>query len=154
MDDKKIRSSLRWLTENEVQLVTGKKYAQAADLIRQLSTSGYWQFYRYKATVKKIVDGDTLVAEVDMGFDIRATKYVRLHGVNAPELNSTDPAARISAQASKDFLSSILPVGTEFWVDSKKLDPYKRPIAVIYLPKNLAISVNQMMIDAGHAVKA
>lgn len=130
-----------------------KPYARPA-ILKNTKNMKKPKFYQYVAECLRVIDGDTIIATINVGFDVTLKKYVRLHGINAPELNSTDPATRISAQASKDFLSSVLPVGTEFWVDSKKLDPYKRPIAVIYLPKNLTVSVNQMMIDAGHAVKA
>ncbi len=111
-----------------------------------------WTFYQYKARIIKHIDGDTCVAWVDKGFFDFSQMYIRLHGINAPELNSTDPEVRTRAIAAKNFLVSILPMGSEFWVDSKKLDPYKRPIAEIYLPGQL-VSINQQMINAGHAVK-
>lgn len=108
-------------------------------------------FYQYKATVISVVDGDTIRALIDVGLDAYYKKYVRLHGINALELNSTDPDIRTKAQAAKLFLMKILPVGSEFWINSKKLDPYRRPIAEIFLP-NQTISINEQMIAAGHAV--
>lgn len=109
-------------------------------------------FYQYRASLEKIIDGDTCVCSIDVGFDTYMRKYVRLAGINAPELNSTSEEIRTAAMASKTYLESILPVGSVFIVNSKKLDPYRRPIAEIYLPGN-PVSINQQMIDAGHAVK-
>lgn len=109
-------------------------------------------FYWYNAKMEKVIDGDTVVATIDVGFDLYVKKYIRLAGINAPELNSTDEVVRAKAAEAKLFLESILPVGSLFVVNSKKLDPYRRPIAEIYLPGNI-ISINQQMIDAGHAIK-
>lgn len=109
-------------------------------------------FYQYRATVVRIVDGDTVVGTVDRGFYDYSEKYIRLAGINAPELNSPDPEVRAAGQAAKEYLAQILPIGSEFWINSKKLDPYKRPIAEIFLP-NQTISINDQMIQAGHAVK-
>ncbi len=111
-----------------------------------------WTFYKYKATTISIVDGDTCIGMVDKGFFDYSQMYIRLHGINTPELNSTDLEVRKKAVAAKEFLESILPIGSVFWIDSKKLDPYKRPIAEIYLPGS-AISINQQMINSGFAVK-
>jgi endonuclease YncB( thermonuclease family) len=53
--------------------------------------------YDYLATVLRVVDGDTLWMEVDLGFRVRMAIDVRLSGLNAPEAvkmvgtNITDP---------------------------------------------------------------
>jgi len=108
-------------------------------------------FYLYYAQMVKVIDGDTIVATIDVGFDLYVKKYIRLAEINAPELNSTDPVEREKAQASKVYLESILPIGSKFIVNSKKLDPYRRPIVEIFLTSN-PISINQQMIDGGYAV--
>ena len=108
-------------------------------------------FYQYKAKVIKIVDGDTVVANIDMGFDTYVQKYVRLALINAPELNSSDPEVRVKAQKAKSYLEQILPIGSEFYLDSRKLDPYRRPIAVIVLPGKDK-TVNALMLESGNSV--
>ena len=41
--------------------------------------------YRYNAKVTRVVDGDTVDAEIDLGFDITIKKRIRLAEINAPE---------------------------------------------------------------------
>ena len=45
--------------------------------------------YRIKS-VYKVVDGDTIDASIDLGFDISLTKRIRLAGVDTPESRTTD----------------------------------------------------------------
>ena len=45
---------------------------------------------RYAAVLVKVIDGDTVVCHVDLGFRfIRLNEHVRLLGINSPELNTT-----------------------------------------------------------------
>ena len=41
--------------------------------------------YQYNATLVRVVDGDTVDAMIDLGFDIQVKKRIRLAGINAPE---------------------------------------------------------------------
>ena len=41
--------------------------------------------YEYHATVLRVVDGDTIDLDVDLGFHIHVQQRVRLAGINAPE---------------------------------------------------------------------
>lgn len=44
--------------------------------------------YTYHATLEKVIDGDTLLVNFDLGFFISVKEKVRLIGINAPELNT------------------------------------------------------------------
>ncbi len=46
--------------------------------------------YEYAANVARVIDGDTLAAEVDLGCDVRVMLTLRLMGVNAPEHGTPD----------------------------------------------------------------
>ena len=46
--------------------------------------------YTYKISPLKVVDGDTIDAEIDLGFDIKVKKRVRFMGINAPESRTKD----------------------------------------------------------------
>ena len=87
--------------------------------------------YQYKATVVRVVDGDTVVLNIDLGFTVHWKSSCRLWGINAPELNSKDQAERLKALEAKDFLATNLPVGSEVIVNSKELDKYGRPLVEI-----------------------
>ncbi len=42
--------------------------------------------YSYEATLVKVIDGDSIVLQVDLGFDILTTQTFQLAGLDAPEL--------------------------------------------------------------------
>lgn len=57
-------------------------------MTRSLRSFDMVQFGPYRATCDRVVDGDTLVLFVDLGFDVFRLLPVRLSGVNAPEHNT------------------------------------------------------------------
>lgn len=46
--------------------------------------------YVFKGNVLDVVDGDTLVLDIDCGFDIKKKQRIRLSGINSPEINTTE----------------------------------------------------------------
>jgi micrococcal nuclease len=108
--------------------------------------------YTYKAEVIRVIDGDTVVLNIDLGFKIHHITPCRLAGINAPEMNSKDEKVRAAAVASKEYLIGLLPEDMEVTIVSKKLDKYGRPV-VDFLPHytNEIYRVNELMIKSGHA---
>ena len=84
--------------------------------------------YTYKAKVGRVIDGDTVVLEIDLGFKIFHIMSCRLVGVNAPELNAKDEVVKLAAVESKEYLMSLLPVGKEITIKSTRLDKYGRAL--------------------------
>jgi len=54
--------------------------------------------YEYAAKVTKIVDGDTVDIELDLGFHITITQRCRLRGINCPETRGSQKEAGLSAK--------------------------------------------------------
>lgn len=104
--------------------------------------------YVRSAKVVSITDGDTVVLDTDLGCDIRITQKCRLSGINAPEKNTQ------AGKNAKKYIESLLKVGDEIVIKTYKdeKEKYGRYLAVLYIPTS-DVSVNQMMIDAGHAVE-
>ena len=109
--------------------------------------------YTYKAQVVRVIDGDTVVLNIDLGFKIFHIMSCRLAGINAPEFHAKDEATRAAAIASKNYLMSLLPVGEWVEIVSRKLDKYGRAVIVIMPRSNDYAGVNELMIKSGHAVK-
>lgn len=101
--------------------------------------------YAYAATLVRVIDGDTVVLTVDLGFRLTATMPFRLLGINTPEMS--EPAGKVSRQWVLDWFAAH-PV---FRVDTAK-DPekYGRWLAVIR-PLSGA-SLNEALVAAGMAV--
>lgn len=65
--------------------------------------------WTYRARCARIVDGDTLELEVDLGFGARYAAAIRLLGVDAPELPTAD------GQRARAALSQLVAAGTGAW---------------------------------------
>ncbi len=101
--------------------------------------------YTYHATVFRIVDGDTIEMEIDLGFRIILRSNVRMANINAPELSTPEgPAARL-------FLAQYVPVKTQGVLTSHSLDKYGRVLGD-FLPDGSQQTVSQVMVSSGHAV--
>lgn len=111
--------------------------------------------YTYRATVLYVVDGDTVDLSVSLGFEMSYKARFRLVGINAPE--SYGPSACDEGRAAKQYLVDLLKVGTPVIVKTTKdrKEKYGRFLAELFLldanGQPLAVSVNQTMVDAGHA---
>ena len=90
--------------------------------------------YEYKATVKRVIDGDSLVLDIDLGFYMfmNETK-IRLYGLDTPEMNSEDPLLRLQAVLATRYLYDNLPVGSKVTIKSilDKREKYGRLLATI-----------------------
>lgn len=86
------------------------------------------------AAVTRVIDGDTLIAEVE-GEEQR----VRLLNVDTPELGADGRDPECMAEEARDFLREKLPPGTEVELrhDREKQDRYGRELAAVYLDDEL-----------------
>lgn len=85
----------------------------------------------YNAVVKRVVDGDTIDVEIDMGFKIWAHQRVRLARINTPELNSPDPIVRSAAQSAMLAVANLV-LGKQVVLSTKKTDLYGRYLAEVH----------------------
>ena len=65
--------------------------------------------YEYKARLVRVIDGGTIDADIDMGFQVHIGQRIKLFGVNAPDPKSHDSVEREKGIASKNRLIEILP---------------------------------------------
>ncbi len=92
----------------------------------------------------RVVDGDTVRLELDLGLHIFRTENCRLAGINAPALPTEQ------GRAARQFLLDTLAGCHDLRFESKMLDKYGRPLG--FLSNGDDLSINQRMIAAGHAV--
>lgn len=61
--------------------------------------------YEYNAQIKRVIDGDTIVVDIDLGFDVvLKDQSVRLKGVDAPESRTRDAAEKIFGNLAKEYV--------------------------------------------------
>ena len=64
--------------------------------------------YNYNATCIRVIDGDTIDADIDLGFSVKIKKRIRLAGINAPESRTRNLAEKKMGLASKYRLIEML----------------------------------------------
>ena len=110
--------------------------------------------YTYKANCTRVVDGDTIDATIDLGFDITIKKRIRLAGINAPESRTRDLEEKKLGLAAKDRLIELLDKGS-LQVESKEVGKYGRVLGTltVYPDTDLPININETLVTEGHAVE-
>jgi micrococcal nuclease len=69
--------------------------------------------YEYRCKILRVVDGDTVDVDIDLGFGVWMHKErVRMMGIDTPESRTRDSVEKQFGLASKDKLKSLLPIGS------------------------------------------
>ena len=104
-------------------------------------------FYQYRAVITDVYDGDTVTADIDLGFDIwRRNEKLRLYGIDAPEVRGDE---RPEGLLSRDALRERL-VGKEVTICTIKdrTGKYGRYLVRIFEGGRL---INLWLVRTGHA---
>ncbi|MAH49779.1 hypothetical protein CMI37_28400 [Candidatus Pacearchaeota archaeon] len=114
--------------------------------------------YKYKAKVIRVIDGDTLDAMIDLGFDTWVKKRIRLAGIDAYESRTRDKEEKKKGLAAKARLKEVLDTDDEFRLISHGVGKYGRCLGEIQLinryirnDKYHGKSINEMLVKEGHA---
>ena len=62
------------------------------------------KLFHYKATVDRVIDGDTIDVVLDLGFDISYRGRIRFEGINAPESRTRDAVEKQAGLAAKRYV--------------------------------------------------
>jgi len=117
------------------------------------------QFYAYRGTVMRVIDGDTLELGIDFGFGIYTVQTFRLYGIDAPEKRTA------AGKKTLEYLEFLFPVENEPRIYIRTIknrgkvaskEKFGRFLVEIYacvddLNAGFASSVNQKLIDEGLA---
>jgi micrococcal nuclease len=116
--------------------------------------------YNYNATLIRVVDGDTIDATIDLGFDVHIKKRIRLAGINAPESRTRNKVEKKLGLAAKERLIDILEgAANVFELESKECGKYGRVLGRIHINKLSGkdtitqACVNEMLVSEGHATE-
>jgi len=108
--------------------------------------------YEYRARVTRIVDGDTIKCDIDLGFDMFLTNQtVRLYGIDAPESRTKDKEEKYYGTLAKDFLNDYCPKGTVIKLRTHldKKGKFGRILGDIIVNN---VSLNEQMVEENLAV--
>ena len=108
--------------------------------------------HEYKAKVTKIIDGDTIRCDIDLGFDIvMANQTIRLFGIDTPESRTRDKEEKFYGNISKQFLNDYCPKGSYITLRTHldKKGKFGRILGELIVNK---VNLNEQMIEENLAV--
>ena len=113
--------------------------------------------YIYRAKLERVVDGDTIDALIDVGFDIWVKKRIRYKGIDTWESRTRDLEEKKKGLAAKDrnkeLLEEISSKPGFFRLKSYGVGKYGRVLGEIFIldNKDNPININETLIKEGHA---
>ena len=117
--------------------------------------------YEYKIKeIDRIVDGDTVDATIDLGFDVLYKTRVRLYGINTPETRTRDLEEKAKGLAAKERLNEIINKAVHMRhhliLQTKEKGKFGRYLGVIIIEDcrpdhDTRTDINQLLVEEGHA---
>ena len=111
----------------------------------------------YRGKLERVVDGDTIDALIDVGFDIWVKKRIRYKGIDTWESrtrNLEEKKLGLAAKArNKQLLEEVSSKPGYFRLKSYGVGKYGRVLADIFImdSNGVQINVNETLITEGHA---
>ena len=110
--------------------------------------------HEYKVNILKVVDGDTVDVDIDLGFGVwLRNERVRVMGIDTPESRTSDKVEKVFGNLAKDKILSFCPVGAKIVLQTKADDSrgkYGRILGELIVDD---VNVNQYMVDNSYAVE-
>tara|TARA_R110002074_G_scaffold381387_5_gene560404 strand:+ start:466 stop:834 length:369 start_codon:yes stop_codon:yes gene_type:complete len=114
--------------------------------------------YTYHIELLRVIDGDTIDAKIDLGFDVGIKKRVRFSGVNTPECRTKDLEEKAKGLAAKDRVKQLLEGANKIQLISHGVGKFGRCLGELHIDivdgkESLTlVNVNELLIKEGHAV--
>ena len=115
--------------------------------------------FEYNCTIVKVIDGDTVDVDIDLGFGVWLKKQrIRFHGIDTPESRTRDLEEKKYGLAAKAFVEGHLPVGSirTLTTVKDKTGKYGRILGKFKAYDSYTdawVNLNQLMIIKHHAVE-
>ena len=113
--------------------------------------------YIYRAKLDRVVDGDTVDALIDVGFDIWFKKRIRFMGLDTWESRTRDleekKLGKLAKERTRQLLEDVSSKSGYFRVKSHGLGKYGRVLADVFImdKDGKQWNVNETLIAEGHA---
>ena len=113
--------------------------------------------YVYRGKLERVVDGDTIDALIDVGFDIWVKKRIRYKGIDTWESRTRNLEEKklglVAKARNKELLEQVSSKPGYFRLKSYGVGKYGRVLADIFImdSNGVQINVNETLITEGHA---
>ncbi len=109
------------------------------------------KMYQYKIKkINRVIDGDTVDLDIDLGFGLTISQRVRLLHIDAAETRTKDLEEKERGLSAKDWLEKELSREGDWIINTTKDDKYGRILGKLYLVDD-PVTVNEKMINEGIA---
>lgn len=117
-----------------------------------MSETVWPRLWNYRARVRRVIDGDTLLIELDQGLHTYRIEMLRILGVNTPELRGPSRAAGLAAaEATRQWLAGC--VGEwPLLIHTERADAFGRYLAVV-IDAATGASLGDALLASGHAIE-
>jgi|TARA_R110002072_G_scaffold189522_1_gene346610 micrococcal nuclease len=109
--------------------------------------------YEYGCKVTRVVDGDTIDVDLDLGFDIIYKCRVRLYGIDTPESRTRNKDEKVRGKLAAKFLKDAISNGKNVILQTQLKDSkgkFGRVLASVVVD---GININQQMVTNHLAVR-
>jgi micrococcal nuclease len=113
--------------------------------------------YIYKGKLDRVVDGDTVDAMIDLGFNTWVKRRIRFHGIDTWECrtrNLEEKEKGLAAKArTKELLMEVTNKPGYFRIKSYGVGKYGRVLGELFIKdtQDNQININETLIEEGHA---
>ena len=114
--------------------------------------------YEYKCKILRVVDGDTVDVDIDLGFDILlSNQRIRLKGIDTPESRTRDLEEKKFGLLAKQVVEGYCPIGQTITLRTSKDERGKfgrilGEFMVYHQATDRYTSLNNILVDEGYAV--
>lgn len=110
--------------------------------------------YEYNAKLIRVIDGDTVDALVDLGFNVWIKQRIRLHGIDAPEKRTKNLEEKRQGIKVSNRLQELLDSEDgKFILVSHGVGKYGRCLGVLLIGECGEIHINNLLLEEGLAEK-
>ena len=107
--------------------------------------------YQYKIKkINRVIDGDTIDVDIDLGFWVTVSYRVRLKDIDAAETRTKDLKEKSEGIKARLWLEKELSREGEWIIETHKEDKYGRILGTLYLIGD-PVTVNERMLNEGIA---
>jgi len=97
--------------------------------------------YEYPCKIVRVVDGDTVDVDIDLGFSHWIhNERIRLYGVDTPECRTRDAQEKAAGLLAKAFVEDALHVGGTYTLSTKEKGKFGRYLGVIFVSDKTSIN--------------
>jgi micrococcal nuclease len=110
--------------------------------------------YTYRATVRRVVDGDTVDLDIDLRFSvILRNQRIRLHRVDTPEKRTRDLREKAAGRLASQIVEELLPLGSECTIETYLDSRGKFGRLLGEIVTDEGICVNDYLINHRYAIE-